>query len=331
MPAPPPAVVVPPAPMTIEPLVIAAPEAAGASSPLTGADPVRSPSTASPPSCIGPTTHAWWRSSRDAGGCATRPTPRPPGRRSRTGSSGRCSRCCPPAAASRQRRSSTASRPCSGVTTRPDEELIRACVDSYRWVAPDSDGLLQASGTLQDRYREHGDLVSIIGELGHRLGLRIWIAPREQRRIVDGRPVGAMLTEIEQRVYLPLVTPGPTEALEQVDCIWYLRGKATFMFEVEWTAMLGEPVLRRGAAIPSGDTVVRFLVIPAARTDLVRLKLARSPLLRERLDQDNWHIIKAEHLRRFVAREDPDLGDLAPLLGLDPPIERQGEQLPLFG
>ncbi len=48
-----------------------------------------------------------------------------------------------------------------------------------------------------------------------------------------------MLTEIEQRVYLPLVTPGPAEALEQVDCIWYLRGKATFMFEVEWTAMLG--------------------------------------------------------------------------------------------
>ena len=64
----------------------------------------------------------------------------------------------------------------------PDEELIRACVDSYRWVAPDSDGLLQASGTLQDRYQEHGELVATIGELGHRLGLRIWIAPREQRR-----------------------------------------------------------------------------------------------------------------------------------------------------
>ena len=213
----------------------------------------------------------------------------------------------------------------------PDEELIKACVDSYRWVAPDSDGLLQASGTLQDRYREHGDLVATIGDLGHRLGLRIWIAPREQRRIVDGRPVAEMLSDVEQRVYLPLVTPGPAEALEQVDCIWYLRGKATFMFEVEWTAMLGEPVLRRGAAIPAGDTVVRFLVIPSARTDLVRLKLARSPLLRDRLEQDNWHIIKAEHLRHFVARATPDLGDLAPLLGLDPPIERSGEQLPLFG
>ena len=166
---------------------------------------------------------------------------------------------------------------------------------------------------------------------GHRLGLRIWIAPREQRRRNDGRPIADMLSDVEQRVYLPLVTPGPAEALEQVDCIWYLRGKATFMFEVEWTAMLGEPVLRRGAQIPAGDTVVRFLVIPAARTDLVRLKLDRSPVLRARLEQDNWHILKAEHLRLLAAREQPSLDDLAPLLGLDPPIERLGEQLPLFG
>ncbi len=213
----------------------------------------------------------------------------------------------------------------------PDEELIQACVNSYRWIAPDSDGLLQAAGTLQDRYREHGEVVATIGELGHRLGLRIWIAPREQRRRNDGRPIADMLSDVEQRVYLPLVTPGPAEALEQVDCIWYLRGKATFMFEVEWTAMLGEPVLRRGAQIPAGDTVVRFLVIPAARTDLVRLKLDRSPVLRARLEQDNWHILKAEHLRLLAAREQPSLDDLAPLLGLDPPIERLGEQLPLFG
>jgi hypothetical protein len=331
-----PEVQIPPPPalraaMTMQPLVIAAPESSGASSPLTGADPVKitlDSITAElhrpdHPRLVEVEPGRWWlRDPADAE--AARP---PLADRvewavfSLLSTSGGI-----PATAFEHRIASMFRG-----HDAPDEELIRACVDSYRWVAPDSDGLLQASGTLQDRYREHGDLVSTIGDLGHRLGLRIWISPREQRRIVDGRPVGAMLSEIEQRVYLPLVTPGPAEALEQVDCIWYLRGKATFMFEVEWTAMLGEPVLRRGAAIPSGDTVVRFLVIPAARTDLMRLKLARSPLLRERLEQDNWHIIKAEHLRRFVARETPDLGDLAPLLGLDPPIERLGEQLPLFG
>jgi hypothetical protein len=213
----------------------------------------------------------------------------------------------------------------------PDEELISACVESYRVTIPDSDGLLQAEGTLPDHFREHGELVAGIADLGHRLGLRAWISQREQRRRYRGRPIADLLSDAENHVYLPLITPGPVEALEQIDCIWYLRGKATFLFEVEWTAMMGEPVLKRGTAIPSGDTVVRFLVIPAARTELVRLKLARSPVLRERLDQDNWHILKAEHLRALMASEAPTLDALAPLLGLDPPVESLGEQLPLFG
>jgi hypothetical protein len=213
----------------------------------------------------------------------------------------------------------------------PDDELIRACVESYRVTIPDTDGLLQAQGSLPERFREHGELVAGIAELGHRLGLRAWMSPHEQRRLYQGRPAGELLTDAERRAYLPLVTPGPVEALEQMDCIWYLRGKATFLFEVEWTAMLGDPVLKRGTAIPSGDTVVRFLVVPAARTELIRLKLARSPVLRERLDLDNWHILKAEHLRTLMAAESPTLDDLGPLLGLDPAIESLGGQLALFG
>ncbi len=213
----------------------------------------------------------------------------------------------------------------------PDDELIRACVESYRVTVPDSDGLLQAQGTIQDRFREHGELVAGLAELGHRLGLRVWISPHEQRRMYDGRPAGVLLSDAERRAYLPLVTPGPVEALEQVDAMWYLRGKATFIFEVEWTAMLGDPVLKRGTAIPSGDTVVRFLVVPAARTELIRLKLARAPVIRERLELDNWHILKAEHLRTLMAAESPTLDDLGPLLGLDPAVESLGGQLPLFG
>ena len=213
----------------------------------------------------------------------------------------------------------------------PDDELIRACVESYRVTIPDSDGLLQAQGTIQDRFREHGELVAGLAEVGHRLGLRVWISPHEQRRLHEGRPAGELLSDAERRAYLPLVTPGPVEALEQTDAMWYLRGKATFLFEVEWTAMLGDPVLKRGTAIPSGDTVVRFLVVPAARTELIRLKLARSPVLRERLELDNWHILKAEHLRTLMAAESPTLDDLGPLLGLDPAAESLGGQLPLFG
>jgi hypothetical protein len=213
----------------------------------------------------------------------------------------------------------------------PDEELVRACLDSYRIADAPADAPLATADPLQGRFEEHGSLVGQIAEFGQKLGLRTWISRREQRRIHKGRPLAELLSDAEQRVYLPLIHPGPSEALEGVDCVWYLRGKATFLWEVEWTAMLDEAVVRRGARIPTTETLYRFLVIPPERTELVRLKLARSPVLRLRLEEDNWHIIKSDHLVRMLAREGAGLGDLEPLLGLDPAIEKQGEQLALFG
>lgn len=213
----------------------------------------------------------------------------------------------------------------------PDEELVRACLESYRAEGPPLSETLRTEDSLEARHEEHGTLVGMLVEYGHRLGLRCWISGREQRRSFKGAPLVDLLSEAERRVYLPLVTPGEAEALEGTDCIWYVRGKATFLFEVEWTAMLAEPILRRGARIPASDTLVRFLVVPPERTELVRLKLARSPLLRRRMEEDNWHILKSTHLRSLYAREVAGLDDLGPLLGLDPEIEKQGEQLALFG
>ena len=76
---------------------------------------------------------------------------------------------------------------------------------------------------------------------------------------------------------------------------------------------------------------MRFLVVPPERIELLRLKLDRSPLLRRALDEQNWHILKSDHLRRLHGREEANLDQLAPLLGLDPEIESEAEQLALFG
>jgi len=56
---------------------------------------------------------------------------------------------------------------------------------------------------------------------------------------------------------------GPEAELERVDCAWYVRHKATFLFEVEWTAVLGDAVLVRHSRFPTDEKVVRFLVISA--------------------------------------------------------------------
>jgi hypothetical protein len=212
----------------------------------------------------------------------------------------------------------------------PDPELVRKVLESYR----DPEGhqvMLRAMDQLTTRHAEHGELIGILTEYGHRLGLRVHVGEKERRRAYRGGVVGDLLSDDEQRAYLPLIAAGDVATLEALDCMWYLRGKATFLFEVEWTALLTEPLLKRGPRIPAADTVVRFLVVPSERVELIRFKLAHSPLLRRALDEQNWHILKSEHLRRLVAREDADLDMLGPLLGLDPEIEREAEQLPLFG
>jgi hypothetical protein len=210
----------------------------------------------------------------------------------------------------------------------PDEEMVRAVLDSYRDpTSPPSE--IVTRDDLPARHAEHGTIVGMLVEYGHRLGLRCWAGPREQRRAYRDRTVADLLSEDEQRVYLPLVAGGDPAALESTDCIWYLRGKATFLFEVEWTAILTEP-LTRGRKIPTDDKIVRFLVVPDERIELCRLKLARSPLLRAAMREDNWHILKWDHVRRLHAQEEASLEQLAPLLGLDPEADHQAEQLALF-
>ena len=211
----------------------------------------------------------------------------------------------------------------------PDEALVRASLESYRSLASSPDRLVTDDDLLR-RSQEHTELLAAITEAGHRLGMRVWIGRREQTRRHGSGLLGELLDPEERRAYLGSISPAADD-LAEVDGIWYIRGKVAFLFEVEWTAMLGELLLRRHARIPPDDSLIRFLVIASERTELVRYKLERSPLLRTALDTGTWHIIKSDHLRTFLARDPLDLADLEPYLGLDPEVERTGEQMPLFG
>jgi hypothetical protein len=211
----------------------------------------------------------------------------------------------------------------------PDEELVRACLSSY--AAPGERGSLATADDLATRTEDHGRTIATLVDFGHRLGLRAWIAAREHDKVVEGRPLVDRLADDERRAYLPLIVRAPAEAVGAVDALWYLRGKLAFLFEVEWTAMIGDAVLHRGRDIPVGDQQARFLVIPAERTELVRLKLGRSPWLRGEMERQNWHILKWQHLDTLAQRPGARMEWLEPVLGLDPLIERGGEQLTMFG
>jgi hypothetical protein len=211
----------------------------------------------------------------------------------------------------------------------PDEELVRACLAAY--AIPGEGGRLTMTDELAARLEEHARMIGLLVDYAHRLGLRAWVSRREQDRPYAGATLLDRLHEDERRAYLPLIVRAPAEVLGAVDAIWYRRGKLAFLFEVEWTAMMGEAVLRRGSQIEPTDQQARFLVFPAERTDLVRLKLERSPWLRGEIERQNWHFLKWQHLEALAEREGAGLERLEPVLGLTPLIERGGQQLTMFG
>jgi hypothetical protein len=211
----------------------------------------------------------------------------------------------------------------------PDEALVRAALTSYRSPASTSDRLI-TNEDLRGRTSEHTELLALLANGGHRLGMRVWLGRREQGRRIGDRILADYLDERERDPWLPSLSRAPAEDIEAVDCIWYLRGRAALMFEVEWTAMLGDVLLRRHARIPSEDGLARILAIPSERTELARHKLEASPVLRAAIEEANWHVILWPHLRAWLAREPLEIGALEPYLGLDPPIDRRSEQMGLF-
>ena len=211
----------------------------------------------------------------------------------------------------------------------PDEGLVRACLESYRSIASTPDNLLTADD-LTRRSEEHSSLIAGLVDLGHRLGFSCWIGARQQGRRLGRVALGSRI-DAREAAGPPYLGRLRAEELEEVDVIWYVRGRMAFLWEVEWTAMLGDTVLRRHARMAPDERVVRFCVVLPERVELVRYKLERSPLLRTELEEGGWHLMKADHLREWMARDGVGLADMEPLLGLDPAIERTGDQLSLFG
>jgi hypothetical protein len=210
-----------------------------------------------------------------------------------------------------------------------DRALLRACLDSY--AAPTGDGRLVARESIVARTHDHTRILARLVELGHALGLAVWLPSRARSRRIDGRSLDALLGDRERRADLAGLLQVPPDAVEGVDAVWYVRGRATFVFEVTWTAMLAAPVLRRGPLLPTDERTVRFLVLAPERRSLARAKLDRSAFLRATFEADNWHVLLWNELERFAGLDRPSLAALEPFLGLDPPLERlAGDQLSLF-
>lgn len=108
---------------------------------------------------------------------------------------------------------------------------------------------------------------------------------------------------------------------------WLEEGRETYVFAVSSTAIVAPYLL--DPRVPT-QKAQRCLVVPGGRARLIDLKLQRDPRLSSAVEADDWQFIKFRHLRRLMAEKDLDRYAFKTVLGLDPIVEQEGAQIPLF-
>lgn len=233
---------------------------------------------------------------------------------------------------------STNTLPTSGATLKvayalfpglltPEPGLVEACLQSYATAASPIHWQLRPEDNLQRRSREHTEMLALLAAVGRRLGFKVWLSAEGRRRRWQTAELGEMLSPAERLADPDILLPGAAGEGHLADAAWYQSERAVYTFEVEWTARLGERVLRR-AARPGN--VARFIVVPPQRSGLIQAKLDRLPLLRQQMESGGWSFIRYDLLRDFAAEPAHTLADFGRIAGLQPPAGEQGLQLSLL-
>jgi hypothetical protein len=219
-----------------------------------------------------------------------------------------------------------------GVET-PDRELVERCLASYGAQADDGRWRLRDEDALVRRQHEQTRLAAHLVDAGHRLGFKVHVGRDLARRTLPepfaGRAevLGDLVSAEERAAQLGRYARGSPEALQYVDVMWFDRAQMVFLWHVDWTARMHHSVVEIGEAIADDERVFRFVALPEERKALAVLKLTRSPSLADVVRRRGWRLVKWGPLRAFAADPASGLGDLEPVLGLEPAVERSAHQL----
>lgn len=182
---------------------------------------------------------------------------------------------------------------CPGLLT-PDAGLIDACLRAYGHELETGRWQLRAEDQPQTREAEQRRMIAGLLDLGQRLGYQ-------------------------------------AKALDGFDAAWLdgtISGgnRVRAAFVVRWQAAVSE-ALALGDKAPGARL---YLVIPGGRAELASYKLAHNPLWQATLDEAGWRFIKYRHVRQLMAQQEVDEYALRAIVGLDPIVEREAVQIPLF-
>lgn len=121
---------------------------------------------------------------------------------------------------------------------------------------------------------------------------------------------------------------GPGEAKGGgYDVTWHEQGQLLHGFLVRWRAQIATDILH---SPPQPAASEQHYVLPEARVELVRAKLAHDPRLTRAMTKGNWQFLKYASLRALARAEEVVRHDLRRVVGLEPIIEQPAAQIPLF-
>jgi hypothetical protein len=175
----------------------------------------------------------------------------------------------------------------------PDRGLVAACLESYGRQTSGGRWQLRPEDLPHLRDAEREEIVGQLLALGRRLG------------------------------YV-------SHHWDPFDAAWLEGDAVRALFVVRWRAAVSE--LLALEPLPAGGTsgVRAYLVIPGGRATLVSYKLGHNPLWQRAVQERGWRFIKYRHVRQLAAQEEVDEYQLRTIVGLDPIVEREGAQIPLF-
>lgn len=153
---------------------------------------------------------------------------------------------------------------------------------------------------IQQRIRQHNEVIAILAVIGKKQGYDIWIGKREQHEKDSGLiATGKTLDEYMTVKHLRIDNATNQAVIENIDLIWIKDRRVKAIFEVESTTSMTS-ALMRGSNIDR--EVDKFMVLPEEREDQFKKKMT-SPLFKEHFENENWRLIYFDTLRNAYVKD----------------------------
>jgi len=167
------------------------------------------------------------------------------------------------------------------------EKKIKDILEEYADQSKDKSWIRKQS--FERRISEHSEMIGYLSIIGKKLGFKILIGKREQSSIFNDKS----LYELNDDVPINILKDIINEILN-IDVLWIDDSKIKYSFEVEYSTMITESIIR--ASYFKDYKVNKVFVIPEERERILYKKI-NSPALIDKVKEQNWKFMFFKDLR----------------------------------